>query len=426
MLLCISTIFLSNIISGIFYFVGKTISVESRLHLFTFSTITYSVFQYVILRHVRNHSVSLFQQGSQTKIIYSGITIIQYFFVLCIIILILQMFTSSEYSLIFVVLITFVGYISSSVIISVLSIKLLYWVQRKRNKIFILYAVSLIILTINILSSVVYGQAWFLNQHPVDTIRDRLMIDDKHIPQNRIIFNIYSYSSIASFIANFAAAMMLLKSYVQKSKIFYWIVVSIPLFYFVSQYTSLNYLVLKELLVNLSDVVLFYNIINIIIESLAGALIGISFFITATRISNINLKYNLYFCAIGYTLLFSANYIINVSSPIFPPFGLVGIFYLPLSTYLIFVGIYSAASISANDTELRTFIRKTIRDSVLENVGRSEVEGRILKATKKISNRLEKETGFTPSFEDEDVKEYVKIVSTELARAKKQRNHSLE
>ena len=72
--------------------------------------------------------------------------------------------------------------------------------------------------------------------------------------------------------------------------------------------------------------------------------------------------------------------------------------------------------------EVRRFIRKSVRESVLENIGRSEVESRVLRATKDISNRLEEETGFTSSFEDEDVREYVRIVSTEIDRRRKKSN----
>jgi hypothetical protein len=405
-LLSISTVLFSNIIAEIFNFVGKAISVNLRLELFTFAAVVYSIFQYVILRHVRNQSAHIFQHGSQIRKIYVGISVIQYFFISSTILLILQMFTISGYSFIVVTLITLVSYTSSSIILSILSIKLFYWVLRERNKIFILYAASMMILTINIISSVAYGQALLLNQRPTDIMKDRLMSDDKHIPQNRSIFYIYSNSSIASFIANFFAAIILLRSFAMKSKIFYWIMAIIPLFYFVSQYSSFLYLILAQ-----------------VIESLAGSLIGITFFITATKISHPKLKNNLYFCAIGYTVLFNANYIINVASPIFPPFGLLGILYVPLSTYLIFVGIYSAASIGANDNQLRKLIRKTVQESILENISRSEniaqVESQVLRATKKLSNHLEKDTGFNSSYEDEDIREYVKTVATEIDSMKK-------
>jgi hypothetical protein len=422
-LLSISTVLFSNIIAEIFNFVGKAISVNLRLELFTFAAVVYSIFQYVILRHVRNQSAHIFQHGSQIRKIYVGISVIQYFFISSTILLILQMFTISGYSFIVVTLITLVSYTSSSIILSILSIKLFYWVLRERNKIFILYAASMMILTINIISSVAYGQALLLNQRPTDIMKDRLMSDDKHIPQNRSIFYIYSNSSIASFIANFFAAIILLRSFAMKSKIFYWIMAIIPLFYFVSQYSSFLYLILAQVFVSLREVVLFYNITYTIIESLAGSLIGITFFITATKISHPKLKNNLYFCAIGYTVLFNANYIINVASPIFPPFGLLGILYVPLSTYLIFVGIYSAASIGANDNQLRKLIRKTVQESILENISRSEniaqVESQVLRATKKLSNHLEKDTGFNSSYEDEDIREYVKTVATEIDSMKK-------
>lgn len=421
-LLCVSTILLSNIISGIFNFVGKTIAVEVRLQLFTFSILVYCVFQYVILRYFRYQFGFFYQKESKIKKIYTCITIIQYFFILCLIVLLFQMFTNKEYIVILLTMITLVGYVSSSIILSILSIKLFYWIRRKSNRIFVLYVASIIILTINILSSLAYGQDWFLNQRPFDTIQDRLMSDDKHLPQNHAIFYIYSYSSIASFVLNYFAAMMLLKSYSTKSKIIYWIVISVPLFYFVSQYTSLNYFILKMMFVNISDLVLIYHASNTIIESLAGTLIGVSFLVTAKKVPNIKFRNSLYFCAIGYALVFGANYAINISNPIFPPFTVVGMLYVPMSTFLIFVGIYSAAAISANDMEVRRFIRKSVRESVLENIGRSEVEGRVLRATKDISNRLEEETGFTSSFEDEDVREYVRIVSTEINRIRKKSN----
>jgi hypothetical protein len=62
--------------------------------------------------------------------------------------------------------------------------------------------------------------------------------------------------------------------------------------------------------------------------------------------------------AYGMMLLFTSNQPIGLLLVPYPPFGLATISFMGLASYLIFVGIYSAAVSVSEDTKLRQSILK--------------------------------------------------------------------
>jgi hypothetical protein len=77
--------------------------------------------------------------------------------------------------------------------------------------------------------------------------------------------------------------------------------------------------------------------------------------------------------AYGMILLFTSNQPIGLLLVPYPPFGLATISFMGLASYLIFVGIYSAAVSVSEDTKLRQSIRKiAINESkLLDSIGSS-------------------------------------------------------
>ncbi|MGA7007360.1 MAG: hypothetical protein WBY28_09825, partial [Nitrososphaeraceae archaeon] len=73
-----------------------------------------------------------------------------------------------------------------------------------------------------------------------------------------------------------------------------------------------------------------------------------------------------------------SNQAVVLASAPYPPFGLATVSFVGLSTYLIFVGIYSSAISVAQDAELRKIVRTTVKEEfdLLRNIGTSHtIEG---------------------------------------------------
>lgn len=102
----------------------------------------------------------------------------------------------------------------------------------------------------------------------------------------------------------------------------------------------------------------------------------------------------------------------TVSQAAYPPFGLVSVAITGLSTYLIYVGLYSSTVTLSQDLTLR----KTIRDSVLEqsklldSIGTAQMEKElqtcVLTIAKKTSHEMRENSGIEASLTEVDLRLY--------------------
>ena len=110
----------------------------------------------------------------------------------------------------------------------------------------------------------------------------------------------------------------------------------------------------------------------------------------------------------------------QVSQAAYPPFGLVSTACVGLSTYLIYVGLYSSAVIVSQDLALRQSIRKslTAQSKLLDSMGTAqlerEVQRRVLTIAKKVSDDMAEKTGVETSMNEDEIKDYIERVMREL------------
>jgi len=423
-LLSVTTIMIANVIAQTYNTVHTSLTLALRMILFISSIAIYSICQFFLLRYVRNETRSLFENKTNLKKIHIGIKLIQLLFILGMAFLIIDLTFESKYSLITIIFSTTVSYSCASLLMLILSFKLFHWISRGRSKTVLLYAISSLLLAFNLVSSLIYenislfnlagsldANGLYLGESPGNNAR--------HTVSNIAVKYLYLVSSISAFIANWLAAATLLRTYYTKNQILFWILMIIPMFIFISQYTPFLLLILEQIYDSPGIIILGYTIAYTIVESVGGILIGISFWITGRTIKNPRIKNYMYISAVGYVLLFSSNYAINAASSSYPPFGLVGILYVGLSAYLIFIGIYSAALSMAHNNELRRFVKKSIKnEGILGDIGTSEkyleIENNVMGASKKLSSELRLQTGLGPTLDDAEIKQYVEEIISEI------------
>jgi hypothetical protein len=223
-----------------------------------------------------------------------------------------------------------------------------------------------------------------------------------------------------------------LKHYSKKlGKIKYWILVTIPLAYFLSQFQPLFLFTFNEF--RLSDPVLFgivYTLLFSISKPLGGVLFGVAFWIVARNLKDSKVKGYLIISAYGMTLLFASNQPSALLLVPYPPFGLVTVCFMGLASYLLYLGIYSSALSVSEDSRLRRTIRKAALEEsqqFLDAIGSAEMEQeiqkKVLRFSKKTKALMEYETGISTSIDDEDIKRYLDEVLIELKGKKNNHNH---
>lgn len=173
----------------------------------------------------------------------------------------------------------------------------------------------------------------------------------------------------------------------------------------------------------LSDPILFgiiYTLIFSAAKPVGGVLFGLAFWTIARSLSRSAVKDYMLISAYDMILLFTSNQPIGLLLVPYPPFGLATISFMGLASYLIFVGIYSAAVSVSEDTKLRQSIRKiAIKESkLLDSIGSAEMEQRVIASTKAAQNRMTHESGIETSLTEEDMKQYLEITLKEIKRKK--------
>jgi hypothetical protein len=207
----------------------------------------------------------------------------------------------------------------------------------------------------------------------------------------------------------------------------YWILVAIPLAFFLSQFQFVFVDVFTSFRV--SEPILFGVVYTLLFGAsvpVGGILFGIAFWSVARKVEHNAVKRYMMISAYGMMLLFSSNQAIGLALIPYPPFGLATGSFFGLSAFLIFIGIYSSAMSVAGDAELRKRIRHyAIEESkLLDSIGMTQferqIEKNVLALTKRNQEKIIAETGIQSSLSETDMKQYLDQVFDELLKKKRE------
>ena len=163
---------------------------------------------------------------------------------------------------------------------------------------------------------------------------------------------------------------------------------------------------------------------NILIFSLGGIFTGVVFgaaFLSVARTlkkENV-LRNHMIIAAYGFLLFYIAGSA-QAAQAAYPPYGLASVSFIGLSCYLIYSGLYSSAVTVSQDMTLRHSIRKSVTEQskLLDSFGtvqmEQELQSRVLTITRKLSDKMEEETGVEAYITVEDMKEQIEMVRKEV------------
>jgi hypothetical protein len=238
-----------------------------------------------------------------------------------------------------------------------------------------------------------------------------------------LVAMIQTTSMVGYFVLTWAGTILLLIHHMKRvGKIKFWILVTLPLIYFMSYYINLYEVtnpdspVTQALSSNfIIPILLFtYSI------ALCGILFGIAFYSIARSIKeNKEIRIFMLITAYGFVLFFNAADA-TVLQAGYPPFGLANVSFVGLSAFLIFVGLYSSAISVSKDVQLRSFIKKSVKDEAkfLASIGtaqmQEELEKRIMTITRDKSEEISQFDEISPSLSEDEMKRYLEEVIREV------------
>jgi hypothetical protein len=423
LIVTIVVIILDTSINQLFVFDSNQRSSESYLVNLVLIVLFYSAVQILVIRSSSRYiHPEMAGQQRKLRLLYRAVLLASFVQIAISATIILEMVSFSYYNTSLLFSVVLISYALSIPLLGLLIWKFLSWLRLHHNLVVLTYSIATSAFLINVLFTLLYVSNGLINEPSnITPMIDPLIIASNS--SNPVISSIYSVTGILSFFAMWAGTVMLLRHYSERlGNLKYWIVVSVPVVYFVSQFQSLFLNVFDEF--RLSQPFLFGTVFTLIYNSayaLGGLLFGIAFWTVARRVKRRDTKNYLFISAIGIALLFSSNHsAIAVANSPYPPFGIASVWFVGLASYFLLYGIYSSALSITRDSELRREIRKSVGNqlSLLHSIGTPEMESQIQKSVMSIYKKLPEDVEPQSSLEEEDVKQYINEVVREVKEHK--------
>jgi len=354
----------------------------------------------------------------------------------------IQISLFKSYSNIVFYLTSYISFISTLGFLSILSFNFYRWYLKGKNNFTLLYGLLFSLYCITLLFALIYLISG-LATHPstINYTSPRELrggtFSINIVFQNHVAL-VYDIFFIMSFLLGWLLTIYMLKQYSRRiGKYKFWILVSIPLFFYLIRYEGiiLNYFNLDNLIslpilgiiyLSIEDA-LYTAFINSNIQT-TGIFFGFSFVPILLKLKNSLLQNYMIITIIGMMILFASRDFHSIFLNSIPPNGTITISYMPIGAFMLFTGIISFLKLAARDKEFyRDLIIRIERDiSLVKNIILIEKEKEIsykIKPLIEYSNKWQKEHEYR-LMKNEEVIQIIQDVVTEVRERKNIKNLS--
>ena len=388
-------------------------------------SIMFAISQYLLLRFVwlktkDIRSKSFLFNGLQKIVIAS-----QYIMLSIIVVIICQILFLSQYYMAFLIWSTVINLLLTIGLLGILARQLFLWyLYYKRGSFVILgYAVGFVIMSMTFSLALLIDLHSFSSKQDIVTPYSEVVFPDfDSADWLLLVFHyIYQYSDLISFIFIWGASALLLLHYRKRiGLVKFWIVISLPLVYYLGSIVEVIGLYEPQ-----SDTEFYFYYLYISLYSIAGGIMfGITFISIARKIDNPRIKGYMTLTAFGFILLYISSPMTLVASS-YPPFGIASLSFSGLSCYLLLIGLYSTAISLSQHAQLRKAIRNSINEQpsrLMDGIGMSElqreIDKRITPLVQRHAEQMNMETALDLTISEEEVKQYMKEVLRDLHEKK--------
>jgi hypothetical protein len=414
-------------------FITPTLHEYWNTVLFALVSIVLVALQYLILNRIT--SVTKHMRIDETfslRAIRMAVIVGQYAVFAIIGAMIIQMLVSSYFSTILLTMVVGVSYALSTAALSLLAFRFLSWFRsssKNRNILVLLYGVSSAALALNVIITLSFAVVILNDKNPqIMPHAGVYWLSFSKGSLKDFLNQAYIASSIVSFIFMWVSTTLLLRYYSQTfGKTRYWIILSVPLAYFLSQFLVFSVDISESL--SSSDPTftgLILSLAFVLTKPAGGILFGVAFWIVSRKLDNDSIvKSYMMILAYGLILSFTSNQaVVLVATSFYPPFGTATVSYMALSSYLILVGVYfSAVSISQDRKVLRNIRSSALNElKLLESISSAESQERIQNRVTNIAKRHQEElvegSGVQSALDEQDMKNYLNDVIREVSLQK--------
>lgn len=394
---------------------NQAFSLEPKIQAFFSIGILCFANQFIYLKYLKRKTAQQHIIKQQISLIYTVTYFSQIVFFAIFIIIFFEMYLNERYHSISLVLLASGISGLAALITVILGKTFLKWFMTEKNVVLVLYALSFYSLSLSIIFSGCMTIAYLSNKPDIIYFHYAHVIVSFN-PNVIDILNIgYYISSICGFTLLWISTILMLNQYsIRWKSRMHWIIVSLPMAYFLIQFNP----ILLEGILNLTRLSpipyhVFYTLFVGYSQPVGGIIFGGAFWALTKVLAKKNIHFEFpQIAGYGFILLFMSNQIVLISPANYPPFSIVSISMIPLSCCMIFVGIYYSALTISFDRKLKTAIKGIVnkRSNLLLSMSSSEAIHFLEKRLNDIRNQISKESpydGADTMLSIEEAKDYI-------------------
>jgi hypothetical protein len=335
------------------------------------------------------------------------------------------MLISNQYSITLLRIQTYISHISATVLLSFLVFMFGKWLASKGNYTVTLYTISFLLVGFNLIVSLMYLDAYY-SKSPIPDVTSYPIVSyvTNFSPTltTELLSRLFDVLSLTSFLLLWLATASLLKQYRHKlGRAKYYLLVGLPLIYYIYPFQSYFgdplFPLLQSLPVSYSTT---YVLIFSATKQVGALLFSFVFLTTSSLVNDERVRKSLLISAIGMAILVGSLEITPLQYHAYPPYGIITMAFLPLGTYLLFVGIFISAKNISRDADLRRQFYKRAESqlNLLRDIGISEMEKEIVRQVTSLEEKITISEPEPETLSDERVRNIINDVLTELYYSK--------
>jgi len=423
MVVVIITVMIDSEIGVVADFIPKQLSSNVGIAAFICISIIYAVSQYFILAYVKQSNKETRARALHLHLTHIIVSIAQYILAGVLAFVILQILISQQYNLATLYVSYAISYGLWIVTLGLLARAFFSWYRLSNKNIMVLIlALSMIAYVVNGVIGLASSFDMLAQQKLVITSKDIAFFPDFSIASlgSQIGLANQIASGIAYVLTWIGTAKLLYPHIKKLGKTKFWVIMGAAMAYYLVSFPLfvLGYFTPSENVDAMTNILIFS-----LGAIFSGVVFGAAFLSVARTLQKGSaLRNHMMLAAYGFLLFYIAGSA-SAAQAAYPPFGLASMSFTGLSCYLIYSGLYSSAVTVSQDVSLRHSIRKSVTEQskLLDSIGTAQMEQelqtRILTITKKLSGKMEEETGVEVSMTEEDMKEHIEMVRKEIHRS---------
>jgi hypothetical protein len=417
---------IENVVYTVARFLVKFNTSIEGMTLFITISIVYILGQTFLLRMMNSSSHAIKVRSNLITNLHTAVSIVQWVLVGNIVLLIIQMFALSSYSILSLIFVSYVSNFFTAGLLGIFALRFVYWYRNGNHSLgILLYALAFLILaTSEVMAGI--GSGYIVSQKD-EIITPASKVHFANFPEGsflNIFFSFYQYVDYSSFLLILVASALLLYHYTKKTKTPKMvIIIALPILGYTA--TILDALNIYDTDTNPN--LFYYYIFQSLASISGGVLFAFSFWFISTRLPESSVKTFLKITALGFILLYLSNRV-DVTSATYPPYGINSLSLLPLSSYFVLFGLYSSALSLSQDITLRNQLRSMARndENLLSSIGTAQMETEVKRAVSELKDvaeehekELEEKTGIETPIAENEVEDYLKQVIEEVSKSRK-------